>query len=192
MDYIKSAYEKALERAERLGSLSREEALEMKWAPEGRRLAASFIRGEVSDLAEAVLRAEPEARPYIARGVAEVLLQNVQLPRNEAMHRDLQRALEGLRQVKRSKAQARELTERIAYIVDMFLQARAQHLGQIYAQLKARFQEELRRRAGPEAERVDVESLPEFQQELARLTAQLESQYRQALEEQKRLLMALP
>ena len=46
MDDIKSALEKAMEKAEQLGKPSDEERLEWQWIPEGRKVAANYLRNE--------------------------------------------------------------------------------------------------------------------------------------------------
>ena len=67
MGRIKSAYEKAMERAEQLAPPTEEERLEWKWGPEGKRLAGAFMKSKV-DLAEEVEKVEQPARQLSAQG----------------------------------------------------------------------------------------------------------------------------
>ena len=82
MDRIKSALEKAMERAEQMEAPTEEERLEWKWVPEGVKLATAFLDSRV-ELAAEVEKVQQPARRFLLKGIADVLLENLRLPRSE-------------------------------------------------------------------------------------------------------------
>ncbi len=73
MTRIKSAFEKAMERAESMGEPTPEERLQIKFLPQGERLAAEYLKGE-GDLKSTVEECNPEGRPYLVKGACKVLI----------------------------------------------------------------------------------------------------------------------
>ena len=196
MKRMKTALEIALERAESLGATTPQQKLEYTLVPKGERLAAVYLRGE-GDLAPPVDECDAEGRPYLVKGILKVLMHNLKLPRTEGDHQTNQRVLPGIRLLKVDKKAAGEIVSRVQHICDTFLQYRQQGLDQVYEQTRDRFQrkaqEALRTYSGVSGSPiVNVESMPEFQQEWARVVAQFDSQYDGPLEEQKSLLESLP
>ena len=195
MTRIKSAFEKAMERAESLGEPTSEEKLRFKFIPEGERLGAAYLRSEI-DLKEALEDCSPEARPYLAKGICEVLIHNLRLGRTETEQKSNELALEGLRLVKTEKHSVEEVASVIRNICNTFLLYHKEGLHQTYQETKVRFQqrarEALKQYTGVDSNlNVNVESMPEFQQEWARVASEFNSRYQAPLEEQKTLLLEI-
>ena len=87
-DEIKSAFEKAMEKVERmnLAPPSEEERLSWDAVPEGRKIAAAYLKGEET-LTSAVAAADAKERPYVIEGAVEVLTASIQLPKHEGRRR---------------------------------------------------------------------------------------------------------
>ena len=183
-DRIKSAYERAMERVANLEKPSQDQQLQWKGTPEGTRIAAAYMK-DGGDLVGELAKVGKELLPFVRKGVVEVLIANLQLPRNDAGQRSTTRAIEGLRAVLRSKAMD-EVAGRVTYVCDQYRTYGAQQKQQIMEQLKQQFagqlQEALRRQGLPPNSNVTVEQMPEFQQEWLRAKARLESQYEEHLE----------
>ena len=96
MGEIRSAAEIAREKIEKLGEVTEEERLKWKYAPEGEKLAAQYLK-EDCNLAAEIAKFDEKARNIVSKGINDILLRNIGLPRNEACHRrrlgDLQCAL---------------------------------------------------------------------------------------------------
>ena len=196
MSRIKSALEIAMEKAQSLGEPTPEERLAFTFVPEGERLAIVYVREE-GELTEALERSDPEARPYLVRGMSKVLMHNIRLPRSDVDRQSTERAFHGMRAIKTDKKATEEIISRIQHICATFLQYREQGLEQVYRETKDHFEqrvrEALRMRSGlPASPNIDVESTPEFQQEWMRVVAQFDAQYEVPLEEQKALLAGIP
>ena len=186
MAEIKSALEKALEKADQLGSPSEEERLEWKWGPVGRRLAAACLNGEGDLLAELGKHGDSE-RQYIVRGAMNVFIENIRLPKSEALHHSNELAMKALRHLKQNTQGLEEIIGRVQYVCDQYLQYGAQQRQQAYQELKQSLQSQLeeavrRQSGGVEPIEVDVEATPQFQEHWMRISAQLDQQYEQHLE----------
>jgi len=180
---IKSALELALEKAERYGRASKEELTRDQYRDQGRQLAVNFLRNGV-DLDAALAGLAAAAQPEARTAIKEVLLRNIILPRNGEVDPRMAQALEGLLLVAQDrKAMARQKAE-LEQILQNFLQVR----NNAFQQLKARFgagigqmqralEAQMRQRV-----KLEVEHLPQFQEEWRKFQGQLLDQFEPMLE----------
>jgi len=183
---IKSALELALEKAEQYGKASREEMAESQYRDQGRQLAVRYLKGE-ADL-EADLNGLPaEVQPAARAAVKEVLLRNIGLPKNGEADERMARALAGLLLVAGNQKAMSRLMAEMEQLLQNFLQVR----NNAYQQLKARFgagignmqralEAQLRQKV-----RLEVEQLPQFQEEWRRFQSQLQDQFEPMLDQLK-------
>ena len=195
MDRIKSALEKAMERAEQLEAPTEEERLEWKWAPEGTKLAAAFLDSKI-DLAAEVAKIDEPARGFVVKGLTEVLVENLRLPRSEHAFQTNERILAALAQLKQGTMD--EIVERIRYVCTQYVQFYPQQQREAYDRLKEQMQSQLEQAVqqqtgaqGP-VQLGNIETTPEFQAQWLRALAQLEEPYEEHLKEQRRQIRALP
>ncbi len=104
MAEIKSALEIAMERAEKIGSLSREELDAQKWEERGKKTAAAFINGKLGSLREGLKDVPGEYIQAVLTGASDILLRNIVLPRDPHQWESIRRAMEGLVEIKGSIA----------------------------------------------------------------------------------------
>jgi hypothetical protein len=183
---IKSALELALEKAERLGKATQEEIAESQYKEQGCHLAVQYLKGE-GDL-EADLKSLPaQVQPAARMAIKEVLLRNIGLPRDGELDPRMVKALEGMLLVASNRKAMERLKTELDQILKNFLQVR----NSAYQQLKARFgasvgnmqralEAQLRQKV-----RVDVELVPQFQEEWRRFQASLYDQFEPLLEDVK-------
>jgi len=183
---IKSALELALEKAERYGRASKEEMASSQYQEQGRHLAVNYLKGE-GDLAAELKGLPPEAQEAARGAVKEVLLRNLTLPRNGETDPRFNRSLEGLLLVASNPKAMARLKEELDQVLHNFLQVRHS----AYQQLKSRFaatlgnvQRNLEAQYGTKM-RLEVEHLPQFQEEWRRFLGQLHDQFGPMLEECK-------
>ena len=194
MDRIKSAFEKAMERAEQLAPPTEEERLEWKWGPEGKRLAGAFMKSK-ADLAEEVEKVEQPARRYLLKGLIDVLVETLRIPQNEPALQSNERTLEALTQL--MGAPMKEIAERIRYVCTQYLQFYPQQSQEAFEKLKPLVQSQLeqamRQQAGTQGP-VDlgpIEARPEFQAQWMRALAQMEEPYENHLREFRQQIQQL-
>ena len=195
MGEIKSAFEIAMEKAEKLGEATDEERLKWKYVPEGKKLAGKHIKQGINLVAE-LSQYEDNIKKYIIQGAAEILISNISLPNSDIAKRSNRRAMEGLKVVKSDKAGVENVYSKMRRIFDHYVGEGAQQRRQAYESLKAEFEakmkQALQQQVGTFAGiKLNVERQPQFQQEWRRVQTQLDSQYLKLLDEYKQELSAI-
>jgi len=196
VDRIKSAYELAMEKVEGLAAPTKEKRLEWEAVPKGQKLAATHMKGQ-EGLATGLAEVSDEERQHVLRGAIEVLTANLQLPKNEAVEKTTARAAEGIRQALGDNPETKEVLGRIDYVAEQFKTNGEQQRQQAYQQLVQQFQaqvQQMMRQQGPAMaanQMPNVETMPEFQGEWARLRVQMDEQYEGYLAEYRKAIQAL-
>jgi cell division protein FtsB len=184
---IKSALELALEKAERYGRASKEDMLQDKFKEEGRQLAVKYLKEEEVDLEKEVAAMPPEAQPAARQAMKEVFLRNIILPREVELDPRQSLALEGIMKTATNPKAMARLKGEVEQLWQQFLMAR----NTAYQQLKTNFEQTLgnytralEAQLGSKV-RLEVEHLPEFQQEWRKFEGNLVSQFEPVLEDRK-------
>jgi len=197
MDEMKSAFERAMERAESLGKASEEDLRKWKYLPEGEKLAAKYLKDECDLVAEIGRYDDDNVRQHLAEGAQEVLVRNIDLPRNELAKRTNKKAMEAIKELKRDKVSVENVYTKLRRIFNHYEQEGEQQRGQAYEAVKrdveAKMQQMIQQQSGASAPmKINVETQPQFQQEWRRTLAQLESQYLRLLDEYKQEILSVP
>lgn len=190
MAEIKSALELALEKAERYGKASQEEMAAAQYQEQGRQLAVEYLKGE-GDLEAGLKGLPPQAQAAARAAIKEVLLRNIGLPRNGEADLRLGLAVAGLMLVAGNQKLMDRLKAELEQLLQQFLQIR----NNAFQQLKARFaagigqvqramEAQLRQKV-----RLEVEHLPQFQEEWRRFQGQMLEQFEPMLAELKEKMM---
>lgn len=193
MAEIKSALELALEKAEQYGRASKEDLLQDKYKDQGRQLAVQYLKEEEVDLQQELAAIPPEAQPGARLGMKEVFLRNITLPRDETVDARQKRALQGVMVTAGNpKAMARLQTE-VEQIWQQFLMARNtayQQLKNSFMQTLGNYTRALEAQLGTKV-RLEVDHLPEFQQEWRKFEGNLVNQFEPILADRKEKMLAL-
>ena len=193
---IKSALEIAMEKVEKLGEVTEEERMKWKYVPEGEKLAARYLKQNLNLLSE-MGKFEEKVKGYVIEGAQDVLVRNVELPRNDSLRKKNKRVMEGIKLLKNDKVSAENVFSKMRRVFDHYVEQGEQQRNQAYESLKvdveARIQQAVKQQMGSLANvRIDVESQPQFQEEWRRMLAQLDMQYTRLLDEYKQELSAIP
>ncbi len=189
MSEMKSALERAMERAESLGAVSDDDRRRWKYVPEGEKLAGLWLKDE-GDLFGEVEKYDEGARPVVIEGAQGILVNSIDLPRNERLKKVTKKAMEAIKEFKRDKVAVENVYTKLRRVFSHFEQEGEQQRRQAYDAVKrdveAKMQQSMQQQLGTAAPmKIDVESQPQFQQEWRRTLTQLESQYLTLLEEYK-------
>ena len=195
MGDMKSAFEIAMEKAEKIGEVTEEERLKWKYVPEGEKLAAKYLKEE-SNLVAELNKYEQNVTGYIREGAAEILIRNINLPKDDLARRNNKRAMDGLKIVKSDKVAVENVYSKIRRIFDHHVEQGEQQRKQAYETLKTEFEARMRQAVQQQlgtlaGMKIDVERQPQFQEEWRRVLAQLDSQYYHLLDEYKRELSGI-
>jgi hypothetical protein len=196
MDEMKSAFDRAMERAESLGKASDEDLKKWKYTPEGEKLAALYLKEEC-DLTTELNKYDDKARKYVAEGAQEVFIRNIDLPKNDFAKKKNKKVMEAIKELKRDKVGIENVYTKMRRVFSHYEREGEQQRKQTYEALKMDFEAKLIQAAqqqagiGASPPRVNVESHPQFQQEWRRLMVQLDSQYLRLLDEYKREILSI-
>jgi hypothetical protein len=188
MGEMKSAWEKAKEKVEKLGNLTEEEIKQFECVPVGNKLAAKYLQDTGYNLdAELTKYKGTGLRKYIAQGAQEIFMHNIILPQNERDKQIIQRSMAGLRIVKENKNQLETILDRITNLLNYYEQARQQTYTQFKKGFEARLQESsqtLQKQTG-NAVPIEAQLQAQFQAEWLNLNSKLNGQYEKVLEEHR-------
>ena len=188
MEELKSAFDIAMERAEKLGKASPEEIRKRDLVPQGEKLAARYLKGQC-DLTVELGKYDDEARGYVAESVKKVLLRNLDVPKNEVVRRTTRRAMEGIKSLKDDKGGVENVYSKLRRLFKHYEDEGAQQRSQAYEELKQDFYRNLQQMAQqqgiPTGISMDVESHPQFQEQWRLTLTKIDAQYRTLMEEYK-------
>ncbi len=195
MGDIKSALEIAMEKIERLGKATDEERLKWKYVPEGERLAVRYLKQDCNLVVE-LSQYEETARRYIVEGAGDILIRNINLPKDDLAKRNNRRVMDGLKNLKNAKVAVENVYSKMRRIFNHYTGQGEQQKKQAYeslkAELEAKMQQAVQQQLGSLVRiKIDVEKQPQFQAEWRKIQTQLDSQYLKLLDEYKRELSGI-
>ena len=195
MDEIKSAREIAMEKIREIGEATEEERLRWKYVPEGEKLAARYLK-ENHNLSTELSKFDNKSAPYVRKGAVDILIRNIDLPKDEVAKKNSKQAMEGIKAIINDKVAVENVYSKMRHVFTHYLEQGEQQRKQGYESLKAEFENKVQQALQQQygmvpGMKLDVERQPQFQEELRRLNSQLDSQYLRLLDEYKQELLAI-
>ncbi|KPJ97735.1 MAG: hypothetical protein AMJ60_10440 [Desulfobacterales bacterium SG8_35] len=187
MAEIKSTLEKVLERAAAMGRASQEEMQAEERQKEGMRLAADYLQGKEVDFS-GVLEATGVSA-HVKKGLVQVLLRNIALPRNDDKLR-AEKAMQGLLELSRGSGDLASLFRDMKGILDHYQQHKKEIRQQVVDAFRQQMEQALAQQTGQKGlgMKVDPTLHPKFQEEWSRVKSDLDNQYNQVLQQHKELV----
>jgi hypothetical protein len=187
MTEIKSTLEKVLERAASMGRASREEMQADVQLKEGMRLAADYLQGKEVDFSQVV--EAKNASGLLKKGMAQVFLRNISLPRNANLQR-AERAMQGLLELAKGSGDLVSVFRDMKNILDHY----QKHLKEIRQQVEEAFRQQMEQALSQQTGqkglglKIDPALHPKFQEEWSRVKVDLDDQYNKVLQQHKELV----
>ena len=196
MGDIKSALEIAMEKVEKLEKATDEERLRWQYVPEGEKLGVRYLK-EGGNLVVELGKYEEKAGGYIVEGAMDILVRNINLPKDDLAKKNNRRAMEGLKNLKSDKVAVENVYSQLRYLFNHYMEQGEQQRKQAYETLKTEFEARVRQAVQQQlgllaGARIDVEKQPQFQEEWRKIQTQIDSQYYKLLDEYKQELSAIP
>ncbi|HHD64408.1 MAG TPA: hypothetical protein ENK96_08630 [Desulfobulbaceae bacterium] len=190
MAEIKSTMELVLERAARMGKASSEEIAGDEAKKTGMRVVAAFLDGKGDSPAQVLAGQSREQQTAIRVGMAEALLRNIFLPRDEQARERTEQATRGLLDLAGGAGDIASICQDMQHIIGQYGQHREQLRSQLEEQMRMQYEQLLAQQMGEKAEgvKIDPTMQPKFKEEWGRVEAELDSQYSQALDQHKQQL----
>jgi hypothetical protein len=194
MGEMKSAWQIAMEKADKLGKVSPDELNSIKYVPEGNRIASLFILDEKSDLLSELAKFPAgDAARFIKKGIDEILVRNITLPRNDEDTRKTNRAMAGLRLIKENKKQLESVLGLVNTLVNQYQVALQQTYAEFKKKAEVTIQQASRTMRPQRGDQVPPEQKLQLQlqEEWRMVHSELDAQYDRALEEHRRKILEL-
>jgi len=188
MGEMKSAWQIAMEKADKLGKVSQDELNSIKYVPEGNKIASQFLIDEKMDIPGEIAKFQPpESGKFVKRGVEEILLRNIGLPRNDAEMRRTNRSMAGLRSIKENKKQLESIFGLINNLLSQYKLALQQTYGEFKKNAEASVQQAAHNMRQQRGDQMSPEQRLQLQlqEEWRQIQSELDAQYEKALEEHK-------
>ncbi|MBC8209297.1 MAG: hypothetical protein H8E79_09055 [Desulfobulbaceae bacterium] len=190
MAEIKSTMEMVMERAARIAARTDETPGSDNHEESGMRLAARFMNNEINDLGQALSEQDPAHQMGMRRGMAQTLLRNIVLPRDEMLLANSLRAMQGLLSMEQNAGDMATVCGELQQILEQY----GDHKTQMKQQLEDAIRTQLEQKNGGqtalagEPMAMNPALHPQFQTEWAKMLDSLNSQYGQALDQRKDIL----
>ena len=179
-----------LERAARMSAEATDAPAIDDTGRKGMRIAASYLNGEGVDLMTTLNDQAPEEQMAVRSGMVRTLSRNIVLPRDEEISAASLQSLQGIQELSGGAADIGTVCAEINQILEQY----NQHKAQVKQQLDDAIRNQLKQKLLEQGQSVDDEmSLnpamhPQYKEEWARMTADLNNQYNQALDQRKEII----
>ena len=184
MAEIKSTLEKVMERAASMGHATKEEMTSDEKIKDGMRMGADYLKGMEVDFSDAL---DPtESSVLVKRGLVQVLLRNIVLPRDNDQQR-AERAMQGLLELGKGSSDLLSVFKDMKGILDHYQQHKKEVRQQVEDAFRQQMEQALAQQTGQAGlgMKLDPAMHPKFQEEWSKIKADLDSQYNQALDQHK-------
>jgi hypothetical protein len=190
MAEIRSTLDMVMERAARLAAEAPEVSTTETVREDGMRLAVSYLGGETPDLLQLLKQQPAEKQSELRYGMATTLLRNIILPRDKNLSEHTLKSFKGLKELSGNAADTMSICSELQQILEQY----SQHQQQVKKQFDESILNQLKMQLQQQGMRVDDSMAlnpsmhPHYKEEWARVSADLNSQYNQALEQRKKLI----
>lgn len=197
MAEIKSTMEMVLERAARMeaeaSNVDSTDLLAEETGKDGMRAGAAYMRGEAIDLVAVLDDCPGEAQLHFIEGMADALLRNINLPREDESLDAAGLAMNGLTLVGRNHQDLLPVFADLTKILDQY----RKHCEQLKEQLEANFaqmmpqlEEAMAQKTG-QMMKLKPSQHPKYQEELQKAMDDLNGQYGRAIDQHKQMVVQI-
>lgn len=155
----------------------------------GMRLAAEYLKNNEEDLLARLQEQKLDKQPAILKGMAEALVRNIVLPRDEMLMETGERALKAIADL--TPGAASSICTELQQILTQYNQHKEQMQQQVEDAIRTQLEQKLAQEGGTADENITVNPAmhPQYQEEMGRMLSELNGQYNQALDERKNLIL---
>jgi hypothetical protein len=188
MAEIKSTMEMVLERAAKMAEGAKSEVDKEDLIKTGMRLAADFLNRKETDLAQLLSEQPSQNQMAIRKGMAQTLLRNIVLPRDEKLQESGKIALQGVLSLSGKSADINAICQELTQIIEQYGQHKEQMTQQLEDAIRAQLEQQQVSR-GQEGHPVNPVMHPQYREEMAKMLTSLNNQYNDAMKQRKDMIL---
>ncbi|MBT8359994.1 MAG: hypothetical protein HKP41_15985 [Desulfobacterales bacterium] len=187
MAEIKSTIEMVMERAARIAAEATDTSEDQSAEHKGMRYAAAYLSGKESDLLGYIKKQPPKEQMNVRSGMARTLLRNIILPRDEEISEQALSSLKALQELSGNSADIANICNELKQILEQYNQHKKQVKDQLDESVRAQLKEKLLQQGHQLDDDMSLNPAmhPQYQEEWSRVSADLNAQYNQALDQRK-------
>lgn len=189
MAEIKSTMEMVLERAAKIAAAAPSNVDDEDLVKKGMRLAADYLNQKETDLGQ-LLEAQPAGEQVAVRkGMAQTLLRNIVLPRDEQLQASGKIALRGVLSLGGKSGEIASICQELDQILEQYGQHKDQMTQQLEDAIRAQLEQQQQGQGGPEQTPANPAMHPQYREELTKMLTSLNNQYNDAMEQRKKIIL---
>jgi hypothetical protein len=189
MAEIKSTMEMVLERAAKMAAAATPDVDNEDLIKTGMRLAADYLNQKETDLAQ-LLDAQP-AKDQVAvrKGMAQTLLRNIVLPRDEQLQASGKTALQGVLSLGGGSGDIKSICQELDQILEQYGQHKEQMTQQLEDAIRAQLEQQQKGQGQERQQPVNPAMHPQYREELSKMLTGLNNQYNDAMKQRKEMIL---
>lgn len=179
-----------MERAARMAAEAENGSAQDDLENQGMRLAASYLSGDKQNLLEVLKSQPPEKQMAVRTGMAKTMLRNIVLPRDDQISDQSLLSLRGIQELSGNSSEVSAICSELKQILEQY----GQHFEQVKQQFDESIRAQLKMQLQQQGMAVDDDMAlnptmhPQYQEEWAKASTELNSQYNEALDQRKDLI----
>ncbi len=191
MAEIKSTMEMVMERAAKMAEAAPKVTENEDLIRTGMKLAADYLQTNDTDLGAALGSHSDADKVEIAKGMAQTLLRNIVLPRDEDLESTGQAALQGILNLSQNSGEILTICQELAQILAQYGQHLEQSTQQLKDALKAQLQQQQMSMGQESQGDINPAMHPQYNEELGKMMTSLNNQYNEAMTQRKDMILQL-
>ena len=190
MAEIRSTLDMVMERANRMAERAADVDPAQAVEERGMRLVAEFMNGKHSSLSALLQNEDPAEQMAIRRGMANGLLRNIVLPRDEMLMQSSTAAINGIQELAGQDDEIATVCAELGQILEQYSGHKDQVKQQLGDTIRTQLAQQLQQQSG---DAVDINAIdptmhPQYQKEWEKAKGDLNDQYSQAVAQRKEAL----
>jgi hypothetical protein len=190
MAEIKSTMEMVLERAAKMSAGTAPVSDEESLIRTGMRLAADFLNENIIDLHKKLLEQPAETQMTIRKGMAQTLLRNIVLPRNEDLQESGAVAIKGILLLAQNSGEIETICKELQQIIEQYGQHKEQTIEQLKDALQSQLEQQQMSDGQSSKTTINPAMHPQYKEELTKILANLNNQYNDAMTQRKEMILS--
>ncbi|OEU47805.1 MAG: hypothetical protein BA862_00670 [Desulfobulbaceae bacterium S3730MH12] len=190
MAEIKSTMEMVLERAAKMAEEAPPVTDDDSLIKKGMRIGADFLNKKIADLHKELLDQPAENQIPIRKGMAQTLLRNIVLPRDEELQQSAAVAIKGILSLAQNSGEISSICGELQQILEQYGQHKEQSIQQLEDALRSQLEQQQTANGQTEQGTINPTMHPQYREELSKMLTSLNNQYNDALTERKEMILS--
>jgi len=179
-----------LERAAKMAAAATPEVVDEDLVKTGMRLAAEFLNGKGTNLAQQLSEQPAKDQVAVRKGMAQTLLRNIVLPRDTQLQESGKLALEGVITLGGKSGEIKSICQELGQILDQYGQHKEQMTQQLDDAIRAQLEQQQQGRPSREGQPpINPAMHPQYREEMTKMLTSLNNQYNEAMKQRKEMIL---